>query len=238
MKATVDETELDNLVQQLRDGDESVSDRIIIHFMGLARSLSRHAVFRHPNSSDDIRAAALFGLVQAVRWAPKRMYNNHIGPYITVTVRRYIREFLEHNHIIRVPKDAWSSMIEALNLDDLEDYEQLKALKELKQVSMVFQASMPDGTGDFLEDFSSCERSIQIFDLDSITVSEIHKYLKLSYYERAIIDMRIKGHTLHEIGDSLQKSHVSIYNALKKLQERYRTIQRAHPSLPEPPDGI
>ena len=240
MRVTVDETELESLVQQLRNGDNSVSERIIIHFLGLARSLSRHAVARHPHKIDDIRASAVFGLVQAVRWAPSRMWNNNIGAYINITVRRFIREFLEHDHIIRIPKDEWSKMIEHLKLDELEDSARIKALKELKKCSMVFQASVSDGVGGFLEDFveGSPGLSVITFDSDSIIVEDMKRFLKLTYFERAILDFRIQGYTLKEVGARLRKSDVAIHKTLRKLQDRYRLIQRAHPSLPGPPDAF
>jgi len=238
MRATVDETELAELVQQLRDGDDSVSERIIIHFLGLARSLSRHAVIRHPHKTDDIRAVAIFGLVQAVRWAPLRMYDNHIGPYITTTVRRFIREFLERDRIIRIPKDEWIKMVKRLNLDELDEYQSEKALKELKIIQHVFQTcdygddKTSSGDGDFIG-----SRAF-IFDQENITAQDMKRFLNLTYFERAILDFRMCGYTLKEVGIRLNKSDVTIHKTLRKLQERYRTIQRAHPSLPEPPDGI
>jgi len=237
MRATVDETELTELVQQLRDGDNSVSESIIIHFLGLARSLSRHAVIRHPHKTDDIRAAAIFGLVQAVRWAPLRMYDNRIGPYITTTVRRFIREFLERDHIIRVPKDEWAKMVERLNLEELNDYEREKALRELKIIQHVFQ------TCDYGDDYSSGDGDFIgsrafVFDEETIIVEDMKRYLKLTYFERCVLDFRMQGYTLKEVGAKLSKSDVAIHNTLKKLQLRYRIIQRAHPTLPEPPDGI
>lgn len=236
----MDETELESLVQQLRNGDDSVSERIIIHFLGLARSLSRHAVARHPERADDIRSVAAMWLVQAVRQASRRMYNNSIGPYITTTVRLGIREFLQRDHILRIPKDAWAKKIASLNLDDLDDYEKMKALKELKQNSLVFQASVPDGVGGFLEDFveGSPGLSVITFDSNGIIVNEMKRFLNLSYFEQAVLDYRMEGYTLKEVGASLNTSDVTIHKTLRKLQERYRTIQRAHPSLPEPPDGI
>jgi DNA-directed RNA polymerase specialized sigma subunit len=243
MRVTVDETELEALVQQLRDGDDSVSGRIILHFIGLTRSLSRHAVARHPEKADDIRAVAAMWLVKAVRQAPKRMYNNNIGPYITSTVRMGIREYLQRDHILRIPKDAWAKMVESLKLDELDDYLRLKTLRELKKFNMVFQASIPDGRGGFLEDFigvggSQDEQAICHFDQPYLIAKEIRLFLKLTEFENVVLNRRLEGYTLKEIGAQLNTSYVTVHNTLKKIQTRYRTIQRAHPTLPEPPDGI
>lgn len=236
----VDEIFLEQLVQQLRDDNDSVSEDIIIHFLGLAKSLSRHAIILHPHKSDDIRAVAVYGLVQAVKFAPRKLYDNNIGPYITTAIRNTIREFLQNDHMIPIQKDAWYRMVAALKLDDLDDYERQKVLREIKKVNMVFQASIPDGAGGYLEDFTEGEfsHSVVIFDTDLLTVQEIRCYLKLSNFENQILDMRLQRYTMQEIGDVLQRSPVMIHKILCKLRERYRTIQRAHPTLQEPPDGI
>lgn len=246
--AVVDEIFLEQLVQRLRDGNNSVSEDIIIHFLGLTKSLSRHATAQHPHKADDIRSVAVYGLVRAVRFAPKKLYNNNIGPYITTAVRNTIREFLQKDHMIRIPKDAWYAMIDALKLDELDDFEGARALKELKRINLVFQASIPDGIGGFLEDFvkpewthkfnNRQEAAICCLDSDLLIVQDIRRYLKLNSFEKQILKMRLQRYTLQEIGEMLQRSAVTIHKTLRKLQERYRTIQRAHPTLPEPPDGI
>lgn len=248
MAVVMDEIFLEQLVQQLRDGNNSVSKDIIIHFIGLTKSLSRHAIAQHPHKADDIRSVAVYGLVRAVKFAPRKLYDNNIGPYITTAVRNTIREFLQKDHMIRIPKDAWYAMVAALKLDELDEYERERALKELKRNNMVFQASIPDGVGGYLEDFVKPEwphkinrrqeAAICCFDTDLYIAQEMQRYLKLNKYEQQIIDMRLQRYTLQEIGETLQRSAVAIHKVIRKLQERYRTIQRAHPTLPEPPDGI
>lgn len=230
--ALMDPVELANLVQRLRDGDDSVAEEIILEFRGLARSLSRHAVARHPERADDIRAAATLGLVQAVRWARERMYDNNIGPYITTTVRSFIRRYLEQDHMIRIPKDEWKRMIEALQLDELDDWERMRAQKTFYTAFLVISPSSDDGS--FLEETPA----LAVDDKDMSTIRDICDYLRLSYYEMELVHRRMENYTLDEIAAILNKGKTTIYDDIKRIQNRYRIVQRAHPNLPAPPPEV
>lgn len=231
--ALMDATKLETLVQALRDGDDSVKEEIILEFRGLARSLARHAVARHPRCADDIRSAAAFGLVQAVNWAQARMYNNYIGPYITTTVRRFIRDYLEQNHTIRVPRKEWMKMIERLNLEDLDDWERMRAEKTFYTAFLVISPSTDDG-GSFLEE----SPSLAVDDKDMTTIRDICDYLRLSAYELQVVQKRMENYTFEEIAQCFGRGNKTIQDDLKRIQRRYRIIQRAHPNLPTPPPEV
>ncbi len=233
MVTLMDAEELETLVQTLRDGDDSVREEIILEFQGLARSLARHAVARHPQRADDIRAAAAFGLVQAVCWARERMYNNCIGPYITTTVRRFIRDFLERDHMIRVPRKEWMKMIKELDLENLDDWERMRVERTFYTAFLVISPSTEDG-GGFLEETPS----LAVDDKDMSTIRDICDHLRLSIYEAQLIQKRMENYTLDEIALTLRKGKTTIYDDLKRIQRRYRIIQRTHPNLPTPPPEV
>ena len=232
MVTLMDAVELETLVQALRDGDDSVRDEIILEFQGLARSLARHAVARHPQRADDIRAAAVFGLVQAVCWARERMYNNYIGPYITITVRRFIRDFLERDHMIRVPRKEWMKMIKELDLEELDDWHRMRVERTFYTAFLVISPSTDEGS--FLEETPS----LAVDDKDMSTIRDICDHLRLSYYEAELIQKRMENYTLDEIALTFRKGKATIFDDLRRIQRRYRIIQRTHPNLPAPPPEV
>jgi DNA-directed RNA polymerase specialized sigma subunit len=60
-------------------------------------------MFTHMRKKNDIVAAAMLGLVQAVTWAETRLYDDEITPYIYETVCRHIQDFLEEDWVITMP---------------------------------------------------------------------------------------------------------------------------------------
>jgi len=96
--------ELDYSLQQLLDGDRSQEEILVKHHMGLCISLARKFARRHPNKSEEIEAAALFGLAIAVRRvAEGALHDSGITPYVYSMSKGYIHKFLQADHLIRVP---------------------------------------------------------------------------------------------------------------------------------------
>lgn len=233
----ISDEELELVVQEYRTTkSELLATKLIELLMPLADIVAARFWRSRPNKRDDIRAQASFGAVQAVRWAPERMHDNNIGPYARVTMKRFVREFLEQDHIIPVPKDKWQEMVKALGLDDLEPQDADRAVRDLRSQFLVLQGSLIGPDGSFLEDFSqSLEPSISRVDPDIFSSREIQDLMHLSANERVILELRARGHTLEEIGSALKRKKSMMHKIIKDLQFRYVSLWRSHPTMPEPP---
>ena len=94
----LDQEQLNNMVQLLRDGDDTYRETIIKHLMPMAAKIS----YRISGRRDAIQSGYL-GLVQAVAWAPERMIDNNIVPYAIVTIRRHVLDFIRSDHLVCLP---------------------------------------------------------------------------------------------------------------------------------------
>lgn len=100
--------EITAMAQRLLDGDRGMVEPLIEAHIKLVYQVSK--IYRKRNSSrqDGILSAGFYGLVKAVNWAAEgRLKDTGISKYIRVTVSRFIQEFLEHDHTIRIPRKAF-----------------------------------------------------------------------------------------------------------------------------------
>lgn len=229
--------ELSKVVEEYRiTKSDTLATKLIELHMPLANIEAARFWRSRPDKRDDIRSQAHVGVVQAIRWAPERMKDNNISPYVRVTIRRFVREFLEQDHLIPVPKDKWQEMVKALNLEEMDPHDADRAMRDLRSQFLVLQGSLIGPDGSFLEDFSqSLEPSIARTDPDAFTFREIQDLMHLSANERVILELRARGHTLEEIGAALDRRKSMMHKIIKDLQYRYILLWRAHPSMPEPP---
>lgn len=224
---------IEELVEKLKDGDENAAQELILHFMPLARNLAQRFIRRQPNKASDLRGAAMLGLTQAVRWSAKgRLKDLNIKPYIIKTVQRFCRQFVEHDHLIRVPKDSWLRIISALKLDGLDDFEKEKVLDGIKSKWKVHRTSS-DG-----EDYSRGPdaQAIAKDDPDITAEKELRELLQLTPFEEAAVELRLQSFNLREISKLLDIPTTSLFRIFNKLQRRYTKLQKRYPTLPKPPE--
>lgn len=93
-------------IQDLVSGLPGTKDLIIEHHMQLARSIGVWYARRNRRAADDLISAAYLGLCQAVEWAPTRLHDHNITPYIVVTMHRYCREAIEADHTVVIERRA------------------------------------------------------------------------------------------------------------------------------------
>lgn len=215
------ENELRDLVIQLCYGDglsdfptntgdtrTHVMGAIIKGHIRLASQIAGRYMWRHPHKTEDIVAAAMLGLVKAVEWAPTRLEDTNITPYIVSTIHRHISDFLETDHLIKIPRDAYKKRLQAnkyipiiFDIDPKEDDEENREY---------------DTVGSFDPPVYDTDKPIEFEDLCSS--------LELTHEERRIIDLRVKGYTQQEVGEIIGKKRQWIGFVLEKLQERYIKI--------------
>lgn len=97
----IEEGTLEILVIRLKNGDQSAAIEIINGHIRLAISIAtRYSLL----DSDDIVSAAMYGVCQAVKWAPTRLKDLNITPYIVSTVHRFISDCHEEDDVVHIPK--------------------------------------------------------------------------------------------------------------------------------------
>lgn len=193
--------EITELVKQLRNGVDA-SDKLIELLTPLAlRTAKRYSIFNQ-NKIEDIRSCAMLGLVQAIRWAPERLYDDNIQGYVVETCKRFIREFLENDHLIPVKKDA---------------------LKKGASIPVVYSIQARKFRNPETEENN--DPPAQPKESESIEYQEVICTLSLSDKEFKALTLRLKGYTLQEIGQLMgYANHSPIVRILKSIGNKYRRI--------------
>lgn len=97
----IEPTALEALVIRLKNGDQSAAVEIINGHIRLAISIATRYSLR---SGDDIVSAAMYGVCQAVQWAPTRLKDLNITPYISATIHRFISDSHTEEDVVHFPK--------------------------------------------------------------------------------------------------------------------------------------
>ena len=195
------------LVARLRAGDDSVKQKIVESHIRLACHVAGRYLWDNGYRTDDIVGAALTGVVQAVDWARERMYDDNITPYIVTTVHRFISEYLEKDHLVRIPRDEFKSMI--ANHEPLPLVEPISKKDEEDSDQDDYQERIELATYDLNNPFE---------------YQELLGVLGLSDTEREIVRLRGEGHTCNEIGGLIGRSQRRVEQILDGVRQRF--IQR------------
>lgn len=78
-------------------------DKLIKGHMRLTLQVA--AIYK-TNKQEDIIGVAMYALVWAVNRWPKVKINSNITPYIVVTVHSKIRDYLNRDHPVKIPKTS------------------------------------------------------------------------------------------------------------------------------------
>lgn len=197
------EREIKGLVEALRSGEDT-SEELIEALTPIAlRTARRYSIF-NPTKEDDIRASSMHGLVQAVRWAPDRLYDNNIEGYVVETCKRFIRDFLEHDHLIPVNR---------------------KAMERGADLPSVHSMSRVDNHGESFVDTNLPGHNVQPSESESIEYQEVVGTLSLKDTEFKILALRLKGHTVEEIGRLMgYTGHAYVVRTLKGIASKYKRL--------------
>lgn len=79
-------------------------DLIIAEHMHIAKVIGQWYARRNRRNLDDLIGAAYLGLCQAVAWAPERLRDCNISPYIASTIHRFCRECIEADHTVVIER--------------------------------------------------------------------------------------------------------------------------------------
>jgi RNA polymerase sigma factor (sigma-70 family) len=114
------ETDLAHQVQLLKQGDTDAYNHIIQAHRSLAFIWAARFTKGRFRKREDIRSAAMLGLVQGVKWAADgRLHDDNITPYLVETIKRHIKDFLERDRIIAIERGAFKKLIQEHDIVDL-----------------------------------------------------------------------------------------------------------------------
>ena len=202
----IPESELIQLVIQVKMGNKIAIGKVItVHIPVITRVCGRY-INIHRQKKDDIISSGMLGLTQAVVWSSQgRLYDLNITPYIVETAKRFIKEFLETDHLINIPRKTFHKII----------------VEKPEFIPVVITAVTISGEDEenHIEDYSyNIDRSIQ----PEIPTDEILDALHLSDFERKVVKLKADGYTFQEIADRLEKSNVGIFKTLESIKERVK----------------
>lgn len=187
----IDEKVLEQMVQALREGDSDQIQPIINGHIRLAVSLAARYAKREPES---MVSAALFGLCQAVNWAPERLHDNNITPYIISTIRRYLYDNIKAFEVVHYPKGKEAAIVEYCS-DVNTDY--------------IYEG----------DDEVSGEITKVVYD-DPYLVDEVIGNLNLRKEEEQALRLKMEGMNHREIGERIGTSTRLVSYMFEKIALR------------------
>lgn len=204
--------ELAPLVDQLRQGNEAVKATIIANHMRLAMAIVAKYTGRYPYLIDDMVGAAMMGICQAVDWAPTRLYDNNITPYIYQTVERHIRDLIETRFVINIPRKTFKTL-----------YEEEGAFLPIVQTihSTKFDEDNPHDDYDLLD-----EIALKRVEEYPMFFEELLESLALTARERMIIDLLIEDYNQTEIAQLIGVSSERVRQIRMEIGTRLK--KRVH----------
>lgn len=210
----LDDATIQKLCKQWRlSGCTKSRDEIIKSHTRLALYLAGQYIKTNRRREDDLICQALLGVTQAVAWAPERMVDNNITPYIMATVKRFIRDFLEQDQLVTIERQAFKKM--------LESGESVQAIPYFRKIEED-ERDEENPTSGYYED---CTTAIY----DDYFDKEFYQYLHRNNTRLiAILDGLIEGYTFQEIADKLgiTKQYVSVL--LLEVKDRVTLWKRKH----------
>jgi len=200
------------MVQDVRNGHKQAANQIILLHLPMAKRISKSIARHHmPSRKPGIEGAGLLGVVVAVKRAPMVMYNNIISPYIATHVRKEIQEFLEHDHLVHIPRGEFKKLI--------EKHENINFIPLYYRSTPAYVDDSGEYRGGDFEHLAKC--SVTQYH-DDVEIADTLQAIKATEYEKKIVMLRLKNYTLEEIGNRLGTSAVTIHNYLIQLQKKWR----------------
>lgn len=210
------------LCEQYRNGQKDVRDALIEGHIYFAMWIVTHYVGRHSDRAEDLASSALFGLVQAVEWAPERMRDNNITAYIATTIRRHIRDFIEQDNMIRIPRKTYKKMIQ----DGLAaGYD----LKDIVPVIHIFDTQISEDEDEGVNDYYDLFEP-GVIDQEEIIAKDLLDHLHLDVKEEQVVNSLVEGWTIRDIASQLGISKSSVYNVIKSIRERIKLLGEEYAS--------
>ena len=203
-------------LEQLRAGDMSVRDDLIIHYLRLVFAIVGRIKANYPQRKhNDLLGSGLLALIECLDSIAKgkgMQAHDNLDAYVHKTIYHEIREFIKTDWIVRPPlnSDWLIAKIEA---------EGSECLTDLFGTTEYFELSEP--TGDSYENvnITNTGRTHGLNTPSPQGLIELRDLLDSFYFtpiEKTIILLRVEGITMKEIGERLGISKVAVHKRLNE----------------------
>ena len=210
---------------QLRAGDKSVRDDLIIHYLRLVFAIVGRIQSNYPKRKhNDLLGAGILALVEcldSISTGEGMVDHDNLDAYVHKTIYHEIKEFIKTDYLVRPP----------LNSDWLMDRikeEGTDFLLTMFGTTEYFELSS-DHVGDPDEtELGQHDHTYGLCTPDpsgGIEVREIISSFHFTTKEKRIIEMRMEGSNFDEIGAELGMSRQAIIKRVyEKIAPRLRTL--------------
>lgn len=198
--------EVEVLTHRLRLGDTHVRDALIESHMPLAIHLAQ----RYPKGKrDDYIAQAFLGVTQAVDWAPTRLTDDNISPYVRVTIRRFLNEFFTSDSLLPIERRAYAKMA--------EENKFVPYVRTIEAVEDDEENYVPS------DDLDVCPA---VVDDEALVGRELYNHVVKDGKTQTIIEGLMKGLSMEAIGASMGCSKQYISKQVAIIRERTEVWQQ------------
>ena len=197
-------------------------------FMEDATRLARW--FNRYNNHDrsELYSAALLGATQGVRWIEEgRCNHDNKRAYVLATMKRFIREFIEQNHLIVVPVKKVRAYRKAN-----QDYKLPLIFTTTQTYNSAYSLNMDDD-GEFNDDLVRDPlnlRSVAPNQSQRMEFNDLCDQFQLTEFEIQVVKQKLCGMGLMLIGKELGCSHMTVDRALKSIKTKLKGLYDAHTS--------
>ena len=201
-------------LEQLRKGDKSVRDDLIVHYLRLVFAITARIRARYPKrDANDLLGAGILALTECLDSIAKgagMQDHDNLDAYVHKTVYHEVIEYIKTDWLIRPPlNSAW--------LKEIYQTEGEATFLKLFGTTEYFEVSKQDPDDDQSGDTE--DHTYGLCTPSPIGLIELEEILASFYFttkEKKMIAMRIAGATYTEIGTMLDLTQEAIIKRFKQ----------------------
>lgn len=190
------------LVQRLKHGDVQAIEPLAVEFADLPRMVSSALRRSHKWMASDLLAEANAAMVAAIHEVMERgdsYEGDEIGGFLTVKIRNALHRYLQHNHLVRIPRDAYREMKRRMEAGDDRGYVYI---------------NMPLQEWDGQYEKTDCD------------LSGVCRRLGFDERDQQIIDLLDRGYQQQEVACTLGISGAAVSKRIKAIRNRLLDFRR------------
>jgi len=202
------------LIGRLRNGCITQIEReeLGCSYIKLALRMAARYSRQRPEKGDDYASAALFGIAYALDRAKEKLYDDNLTAWVIVNIRRFIRQFYEKDHLVRVPATTYSKA--------------KKQGRELRTVTAVVMDEREIDSGNNEKHLSKCYKIRSTIAGGFLALKEMLGLSAKSDRDRIILEKRSQGYTDAEIGQQLGISTAYVHRLRKEMEDRFDRLNK------------
>ena len=202
------EEQVKELVAQLLAGNKAVLPDLMDAHIEFTYKIASRWMKKSPHKYKDILSSAFQGMVQGITWAGEgKLYNENLQAYLAVTIRRFIRDFLEHDFLIPIPRKEFMKRMEEETVDDFMvrtlnhnpsvPTHRIALIQNIPVITFIDRDYESDDSED-------CSMEIPSYDEYPHAMEDLYYKLELSPEQKVVVELKLQDYTNAEIGERMQ----------------------------------